>query len=87
MDVSVTICDKLQQVFVEYVEVPQLQFFDRVVGFVASQRQVHSANCAEVRRDSSGAVLGLVGTPVVVQRQVLGFDSAENCGSTASAVL
>ena len=28
-----------------------------------------------------------VGTPVVVQRQVLGFDSAENWGSTASAVL
>ena len=25
------ICDKLQQVFVEYVEVPQLQLFDRVV--------------------------------------------------------
>ena len=31
MDVPVIICDKLQQVFVEYVEVPQLQFFDRVV--------------------------------------------------------
>ena len=27
-----------------------------------------------------------VGTPVVVQRQVLGFDSAENWGGTASAV-
>ena len=27
--------------------------------------------------DSPGAVLGLVGTPIVVQRQVLGFDSAE----------
>ena len=31
VDVPVVICDKLQQVFVEYVEVPQLQFFDRVV--------------------------------------------------------
>ena len=48
---------------------------------------MHSANCAEDRRDSSGAVLGLVGTPVVVQRQVRGSDSAENSGSTASAVL
>ena len=37
--------------------------------------------------DSPGAVLGLVGTPVVVQRQVFGLVSAENVGSTASAVL
>ena len=37
--------------------------------------------------DSPGAVLGLVGTPVVVQRQVLGFHSAENCGRSACAVL
>ena len=62
------LCDHaapFQQVFVEYVEVPQLQ----------------------KTGDSPGAVLGLVGTPVVVQRQVLGFDSAENFGSTASAVL
>ena len=35
---------------------------------------------------SPGTVLGLVGTPVVVQRQVLGFDSAENCGSSTVAV-
>ena len=31
MDVSVTMQLQFQQVFVEYVEVPQLQFFDRVV--------------------------------------------------------
>ena len=34
-----------------------------------------------------GAVLGLVGIPVVVQRQVLPFDRAENCGNSAVAVL
>ena len=33
-----------------------------------------------------GTVLGLVG-PVVVQRQVLVFDSAENCGSSTVAAL
>ena len=57
---------------------------------VARQRQVHSANCAEGRRDRTGAVLGLVGTPVVVQRQVLvvgqcrklwSFRSCSRCSS------
>ena len=52
---------------------PQLQFFDRVVGFVASQRQVHSANCAEVRRDSSGAVLGRLGYPLLYNDRCLGL--------------
>ena len=47
----------------------------------------HSANCAEDWQDPTGAVLGLVGIPVVVQRQVLRFDSAENCGISAVAVL
>ena len=74
MGVSVTMQLKFQQSIVEFFMVPQLQFIDRVVDIlVAPQRPVHSANCAEVRRDSSGAVLGLVGTPVVVQRQVRGF--------------
>ena len=31
VDVPVIICDKLQQVFVENVKVPQIQFIDRVV--------------------------------------------------------
>ena len=34
---------------------------------------MHSANCAEDRCDRTGAVLGPVGIPVVVQRQVLRF--------------
>ena len=88
MDVSVTTQLKLQQSIVEFLKVPQLQVIDRVVDvLVAPQRQVHSANCAEVSWDRTGAVLALVGTPVVVQRQVLGFDRAENCGGPAVAVL
>ena len=87
MDVPVIISDMLQQSFVENVEVPQTQFFDRVVDFVASQGQGCTVQTVQTTGDSPGAVLGLVGTPVVVQRQVLGFDSSENCGSTASAVL
>ena len=64
------------QSFVENVEVPQTQFFDRVV-----------VQLLHRDRYTTGAVLGLVGTPVVVQQQVLGFDRAENCGSSAVAVL
>ena len=54
MDVPAIISDKLQQSFVEFVEVPQLQFIDIVVGFVVRRDRAHSANCAE-----DGAVLGL----------------------------
>ena len=49
MDVPVITQLQFQQSFVEYVEVPQTQFSDRVVDSVASQRQVRSANCAEAR--------------------------------------
>ena len=53
MDVSVT----TQLRFSEYVEVPQLQFIDSMVGFpVASQRQ--GSQC-KLCGDSPGAVLGL----------------------------
>ena len=40
---------QFQQSFVEFVEVPQTQFSDRVVDSVASQRQERSANCAKAR--------------------------------------
>ena len=83
MDVPVIISDMLQQSFVENVEVPQTQFFDTVVVLLL----LRDVQTVQKTGDSPGAVLGLVGTPVVVQRQVLGFDSSENCGSTASAVL
>ena len=34
MDVPAIISDKFQQFFLVFVKVPQLQFIDRVVGFV-----------------------------------------------------
>ena len=43
------LCDQLKQSFVEFVEVPQTQFSDRVLDSVASERQVRSANCAKAR--------------------------------------
>ena len=49
-DVPVITQLQFQQSFVEYVEVLQTQFSDRVMDIlVAPKRQVHSANCAEVR--------------------------------------
>ena len=78
---------QFQQSFVEYVEVPQLQFFDRVVVQLLHRDRYTVKTVqksAEIPRRSSWTGWD---TPVVVQRQVLGFDSSENCGSTASAVL
>ena len=49
VDVSVVTQLQFQQSFVDYVEVPQLQFIDRVVGIsVASQRQ--GSQCTLCRR-------------------------------------
>ena len=64
----VIICDKLQQVFVEYVEVPQLQFIDSMVIFpVASQRQVRTVqNCADGVRFHRCSSWGLSTCPFVV---------------------
>ena len=68
MDVPVIISDKLQQSFVQFVEVPQLPFIDIVVGFVASQRQ--GSQCELCRRPDVGQVQFLDwDTPVVLQRQ------------------
>ena len=68
MDVPVIFSDKLQQSFVESVEVPQLPFIDIVAGFVASQRQ--GSQCKLCRRTGCSQVQFLDwDTPVVVQRQ------------------
>ena len=68
VDVPVFISDKLQQFFVEFVEVPQLPFIDIVVGFVASQR--HGSQYKLCRRPVVGQVQFLDwDTPVVVQQQ------------------
>ena len=61
MDVSGTMQLKLQQSTVEFFKV--LSFSSSTEWWIFWLRD----------RDRYGAVLGLVGTPVVVQRQVLGF--------------
>ena len=83
VDVLVIISDKLQQSFVEFVEVPQLQFIDIVVGFVASQRQ--GSQCKLCRRPDIGQVQFLdLDTPVVVQRQGQMVQTLQSGGATAS---
>ena len=67
MDVPVIICDKLQQVFVEYVEVPQLQFIDSMVVF----QLLHRDRYAQCKLCSWCQILqvqflGVVDMPVVV---------------------
>ena len=75
VDVSVTFNDKFQQ-FKSYMflKAPQLQFIDRVLDLPVVQRRrgTHSVNCAVVRRDSTGTVLGQSRCARVVQRQMLG---------------
>ena len=79
--VSVTLQLKLQQSIVEFFQVPQLQFIDRVVvPSVASQRQ--GLQCKLYRRPeipwcSSGIVVNM---PVGVPTTGYGSDSTENCG-------
>ena len=57
VDVPVIISDMLQQFFVENVEVPQTQFFDRVVARLLSQRQGCTVQTVQKTGDSPGAVL------------------------------
>ena len=45
-------------IFVEYVEVPQLQFIDSMGFPVASQRQVRTVQTVQLVSVSTGAVLG-----------------------------
>ena len=73
MDVPATISDLLQQFFVEFVKVPQLQFIDIVVGFVVRRDRYTVQTVQKTVVIRTGAVLGPVGIPVVVQRQVLRF--------------
>ena len=78
---------RFQQSFVEFVEVPQTQFSDRVVGSVASQRQVQCKLCQSPLSSHRCCSWTRLMTPVVVQRQVLVFDRAENCGGPAVAAV
>ena len=77
------LCDHaapFQQVFVEFVEVPQPQFIDSMVGFpVASQRQGSQCKLCRRRRFARCRSWIVVDMPLVCQRQGCGSDSAENC--------
>ena len=57
VDVPVIISDMLQQFFVKNVEVPQTEFFDRVVVRLLSQRQGCTVQTVQKTGDSPGAVL------------------------------
>ena len=61
VDVPAIISDKSQQsMLFEILDVPQFQFIDSVVDIpvMCAETCTHSANCAEDRRDPTGAVLG-----------------------------
>ena len=80
VDVPVSMQLTFQQSMFMNREVPQTQFFDRLVDVsVAPQRQYAVLNCAKDGRDPTGAFLGYVdGAPVVVQRQAgVGPDSSD----------
>ena len=82
MDVSVITQLQFQQFFVEYVEVPQLQFIDRVVVFQLLHRdRAHSANCAEDRRFARCSSWIGWDTPVVVQRQARMVQTVQSGGA------
>ena len=76
VDVPVIISDKLQQSIVdENLEVPKIQFIDRVVDIpVVLQRRVPTVQTVQKTGEIPQVVfLDTVETPVVVQRQVLGL--------------
>ena len=90
VDVPVIISDKLQQsIVLENVEVPQIQFIDRGVDLsVVLQRRVPTVQTVQKTGEIPQMMFSdKVETPVVVQRQVFGVDSAENFGISAVAVL
>ena len=84
VDVTVIMQLQFQQSFVEYVEVPQTQFSDRVVDSVASQRHVRSADCqSPLRSHRCSSWIGW-DTPVVVQRQARMVQTAQSGGAAGA---
>ena len=57
---SMRLLEEFLALLVFDTKVPQFQFIDRVVDIpvLRAETCTHSANCAEDRRDSTGAVLG-----------------------------
>ena len=86
VDVPAIISDMLQQFFVEFVKVPQLQFIDIVVGFVVRRDRAHSAHCTEDVRFARCSSWTGWDTRCCATTGAW-VHSAENCGRTASAVL
>ena len=77
VDVPVSMQLTFQQSMFMNPEVPQTQFFDKLVDMSVLQRQYAVLNCAKDRRDLTGAFLGYV--DVVVQRQAgVGPDSSDS---------
>ena len=77
---------QFQQSFVEYVEAPQFQFIDRVVGIsVASLR--HGSQCKTVQKigDSQVQFLDRLGHARCCATTSTWRDRAENCGGSAVA--
>ena len=85
MDVSVTMLLKLQQ-FVEYVEVPQLQFFDRVVVQLLHRDRFTVQTVQKSVEILQVQFLDWLDTRCCTTTGAWS-DGAENSGSTASAVL
>ena len=69
--------------FVENVEVPQTQFFDRVVQLLQRDRYTVQTVQNSLRSRCSS----WTGWDTRCFTTMLGFDTAENCGSSAVAVL
>ena len=87
MDVSVIMQPQFPQSFVENIEVPQTQFFDRVVVQLLHRDRYTVQTVQKSVEVAQVQFLDWLGHPLTVERQVLGFDRAENCGSSAVAVL
>ena len=59
VDVPVLMQRQFQQFFLSVVEVPQIQFTDRVLACsCVTERSTHSANCANECGDPAGAIRG-----------------------------
>ena len=85
MDVSVTMLLKLQQ-FVDYVEVPQLQFFDRVVVQLLHRDRYTVQTVQKSVEILQVQFLDWLGHPLLLTTGAW-VRQCRNSGSTASAVL
>ena len=90
VDVPVFISDKFQQsLSYEYVEVPQFQFIDRVVGFSVVSSDVYPQYklCRRPARSYRCCSWTQLRRPLLYNDRCFGYDSAENCGSSTVAAL